>query len=39
VGAIEQLTVKFEDRDYTLQELAQISCKPKLVVLNVSIFP
>jgi len=39
VGAIEQLTVKFEDKDYTLQELAQISRKPKLVVLNVSIFP
>jgi len=39
VGAIEQLTVKFEDKDYTLQELAEISRKPKLMVLNVSIFP
>lgn len=39
VGAIEMLSVKFEGKDYTLQELAQISRKPKLVVLNVSTFP
>lgn len=39
VGAIEELTVKFEGKDYTLQELAQISRKPKLLVLNVSSFP
>lgn len=39
LGAIENLSVKFEGKDYTLQELAQISRKPKLVVLNVSSFP
>nr|XP_012229074.1 PREDICTED: ribosome-recycling factor, mitochondrial [Linepithema humile] len=39
MGAIENLSVKFEGKDYTLQELAQISRKPKLVVLNVSSFP
>lgn len=39
MGAIEMLSVKFEGKDYTLQELAQISRKPKLVVLNVSTFP
>jgi len=39
IGAIEILPVKFEGKDYTLQELAQISRKPKLIVLNVSTFP
>ncbi|KYQ51234.1 Ribosome-recycling factor, mitochondrial [Trachymyrmex zeteki] len=39
VGAIEMLSVKFEGKDFTLQELAQISRKPKLIVLNVSTFP
>lgn len=39
VGALEELTVKFEGKDYTLQELAQISRKPKLIVLNISSFP
>lgn len=39
VGAIEELSVKFEGKDYTLQELAQISRKPKLIVLNISTFP
>lgn len=39
IGAVEELTVKFEDKDYTLQELAQINRKPKLIVLNVSTFP
>lgn len=39
VGAIEELPVKFEGKDYTLQELAQISRKPKLIVLNISTFP
>ncbi|TGZ53819.1 ribosome-recycling factor [Temnothorax longispinosus] len=39
IGAIEMLSIKFEGKDYTLQELAQISRKPKLVVLNVSTFP
>lgn len=39
IGAIEELTVKFEGKDYTLQELAQISRKPKLIVFNVSTFP
>lgn len=38
-GAIETLPIKFEGNDYTLQELAQISRKPKLIVLNVSTFP
>lgn len=39
VGAIEELSVKFEGKDYMLQEFAQISRKPKLIVLNVSAFP
>lgn len=39
IGAIEMLSIKFEGKDYTLQELAQISRKPKLVVVNVSTFP
>ncbi|XP_011868291.1 PREDICTED: ribosome-recycling factor, mitochondrial [Vollenhovia emeryi] len=39
MGAIEMLPIKFEGKDYTLQEFAQISRKPKLVVLNVSTFP
>lgn len=39
IGAIEELSVKFEGKDYTLQELAQISRKPKLIVLSVSTFP
>ncbi|XP_018360694.1 PREDICTED: ribosome-recycling factor, mitochondrial [Trachymyrmex cornetzi] len=39
VGAIEMLSVKFDGKDFTLQELAQISRKPKLIVLNVSTFP
>lgn len=39
IGAIEMLAVKFEGKDYTLQELAQINRKPKLIVLNVSTFP
>jgi len=39
VGAIEMLSVKFDGKDFTLQELAQINRKPKLIVLNVSTFP
>lgn len=39
IGVIEMLPIKFEGKDYTLQELAQISRKPKLIVLNVSTFP
>ncbi|XP_012535402.1 ribosome-recycling factor, mitochondrial [Monomorium pharaonis] len=39
IGAIEMLSVKFEGKDYMLQELAQINRKPKLIVLNVSSFP
>lgn len=39
VGAIEELSVRFEGKDYKLQELAQISRKPKIIVLNISTFP
>lgn len=39
MGALEELVVKFEGKDYLLRELAQISRKPKLVVLNISSFP
>lgn len=39
VGAIEELSIKFEGKDYILQELAQVSRKPKLIVLNISTFP
>lgn len=39
MSALEELSVKFEGKDYVLQELAHISHKPKLIVLNISTFP
>ncbi|KAG7203464.1 hypothetical protein KM043_013526 [Ampulex compressa] len=39
IGAIEQVPIKFEGDEYTLQDLVQISRKPKLLVLNASAFP
>ncbi|XP_015119618.1 ribosome-recycling factor, mitochondrial [Diachasma alloeum] len=39
IGSIEQVVVNFEGEDFMLQELAQISRKPKVVVLNVTTFP
>ncbi|OAD53779.1 Ribosome-recycling factor, mitochondrial [Eufriesea mexicana] len=39
VGAIEELTVKFEDEDYKLEEIVQINRKPTMVVLDASVFP
>ncbi|XP_074028106.1 mitochondrial ribosome recycling factor 1 isoform X2 [Leptinotarsa decemlineata] len=39
-GSIELLPVKFEEKEHTLQELAQIVRKnPKTLVINMSIFP
>lgn len=39
MGAIEGLSVKFEDEEYALEEIVEISRKPNMVVLNVSAFP
>lgn len=38
-GALEQIKVKVDGKEYQLQELAQIARKPKLIVLNVATFP
>ena len=38
-GAIEDLIVKHDGDDYKLQELVQISRKPKMIVMNVTAFP
>ena len=38
-GAIEDLIVKHDGDDYKLQELVQISRKPKMIVINVTAFP
>ncbi|KAL1456645.1 hypothetical protein WDU94_001359, partial [Cyamophila willieti] len=39
-GSIESLKVQFEDEEYVLQDLAQISRKnPKTLVINMSSFP
>ncbi|KAJ8672891.1 hypothetical protein QAD02_004152 [Eretmocerus hayati] len=38
-GSVEQLLVKFDGKEYEMQELAQISRKPKFIVLNVAGFP
>lgn len=38
-GALEQIPVKVDGKEYQLQELAQIARKPKLIVLNVAAFP
>ncbi|PSN58022.1 hypothetical protein C0J52_02022 [Blattella germanica] len=39
-GSIESLAVSFENKDYELQELAQIVRKnPKTIVINMSVFP
>lgn len=39
IGAVEELIVKFDGADYQLQEIAEISRKPKLIVMNMSAFP
>ncbi|XP_017892735.1 ribosome-recycling factor, mitochondrial [Ceratina calcarata] len=38
-GSIEGLTVMFEDEEYNLEELVEISRKPNMLILNVSAFP
>ncbi|XP_015608513.1 ribosome-recycling factor, mitochondrial [Cephus cinctus] len=38
-GSIEEIPVTYEGKEYKLQELVQISRKPKTVVFNVSAFP
>ncbi|CAK9805154.1 Ribosome-recycling factor, mitochondrial [Anthophora plagiata] len=39
VGSLEGLSVMFEDEEYNLEEVVEISRKPNMVVLNVSSFP
>ncbi|XP_063982720.1 ribosome-recycling factor, mitochondrial [Diachasmimorpha longicaudata] len=39
IGAIEKVVVNFEGEDFILEELVQISRKPKIVILNVTTFP
>lgn len=39
IGALEELSIKYEGKEYQLQELVQISRKPKLVVLNAVAHP
>ncbi|CAK9810239.1 Ribosome-recycling factor, mitochondrial [Anthophora quadrimaculata] len=39
VGSLEGLSVMFENEEYNLEELVEISRKPNMVVLNVSSFP
>ena len=38
-GAIDRIEVVFDGQEYTLEELVQISRKPKTVILNCSAFP
>lgn len=38
-GSIEQIPVPFDGQEYLLEELAEISRKPKVVVLNIACFP
>ncbi|XP_078052523.1 mitochondrial ribosome recycling factor 1 [Augochlora pura] len=39
LGAIEELMINYDDTEYQLQEIVEISRKPKMIVLNVSAFP
>lgn len=39
IGAIEELTVTFEDEEHNLEELVEINRKPNMIILNVSAFP
>lgn len=39
IGAIEQLTITFEDEEHKLEELVEINRKPNMIILNVSAFP
>lgn len=39
VGALEELSVSYDGREYQLQELVQINRKPKLVILNADAHP
>ncbi|XP_033329694.2 mitochondrial ribosome recycling factor 1 [Megalopta genalis] len=39
MGAIEELMIKYDGTEYQLQEIVEISRKPKMIVLNVSAFP
>lgn len=38
-GSIEQLKVTLDGKEYEIQELAQISRKPKVIVVNAGAFP
>lgn len=39
-GSLESLKIEFEDEEYILQDLAQISRKnPKTLIINMSSFP
>ena len=37
-GSIEHVTVTFEDKEYLLQELVQVTRKPNTIILNASTF-
>ncbi|XP_003490481.1 ribosome-recycling factor, mitochondrial isoform X1 [Bombus impatiens] len=39
VGAVEELTITFEDEEHNLEELVDISRKPNMILLNASAFP
>ncbi|KAK9303095.1 hypothetical protein QLX08_005066 [Tetragonisca angustula] len=39
VGAIEELTIPFEDEEHNLEELVEINRKSNMVVLDASAFP
>ncbi|XP_029038695.2 ribosome-recycling factor, mitochondrial [Osmia bicornis bicornis] len=39
IGAIENLPIMYEDEEYKLAELVEISRKPNLIVLSVGAFP
>lgn len=39
VGAIEELTITFEDEEHNLEELVEINRKSNMVVLDASAFP
>lgn len=39
IGSIESLPIMYEDEEYKLAELVEISRKPNMIVLNVASFP
>lgn len=39
VGSIEELPIRMDGNDYVLQDLVQIARKPKMVILDIDVFP